>query len=207
MSKVLAVGDIHQKEWIVDKIEKIASNYDFVVLTGDYVDNWGSSSLDRVTMFQRMMSFVANTPNVVALSGNHDLCYHDKRYMGMYSGWDYTAQLIITNDHPEITEWLRQLPQLHVIDEVTYSHAGCVDGWTEETSPMDEDGHMWVRPHDGYVYKPYQVFGHTPHHTCTEVQQNVWCIDTFSQYPDGSHFGDCTVLEITDGQKFDKIKL
>lgn len=207
MSKVLAVGDIHQKEWIIDKIEKTAKDYDFVVLTGDYVDNWGSSSLDRVKMFHRMMLFTANTPNLVALSGNHDLCYHDKRYMGMYSGWDYAAQMLITNDHPEITDWLEKLPQTHIIDGVIYSHAGCTDDWDENRDPMAEDGHMWVRPQDGYVYRPYQVFGHTPHRTCTEVQQNVWCIDTFSQYPDGTHFGDCTVLEVADGENFNVIRL
>ena len=38
--KVLAVGDIHTKKWIVDKVDEIADNYDKVVLIGDYADEW-----------------------------------------------------------------------------------------------------------------------------------------------------------------------
>lgn len=206
MSKVLAIGDIHQKDWILDKVKQVAHKYDYVVLCGDYVDNWGASARDRVDMFHKMIRFTEDVPNVIAIEGNHDLCYHDKELAGMYAGWDREAQGLI-NINPEIKQWLANLPQYHFIDGVIYSHAGMTMDWDESRHPMAEDGHMWVRPYDGYLYRPYQVFGHTPCHTCYEVQPNVWCIDTFSQHRDGSHIGDCSVLEIIDGKKFNKIAL
>ena len=43
--------------------------------------------------------------------------------------------------------------------------------------------------------------------TCQEIQPNVWCIDTFSTMPDGGLFGDGSVLEIIDGEKFSKAYL
>lgn len=206
MSKVLAVGDIHQKDWIIDKVRKIADQYDHVVLCGDYVDNWGATAQDRIDMFHKMIDFTKEVKNAIVLSGNHDLCYHDKDLAGMYSGWDYEAQELVNND-PEIKLWLADIRHVEFIDGVAYSHAGLTADWDENREPMAPDGHMWVRPYDGYVYRPFQVFGHTPSTTCTEVQENVWCIDTFSQYRDGQHVGDCTVLEIIDGKKFNKISL
>lgn len=204
--KVLAVGDTHQKQWILDEVAKVAHKYDKVVLLGDYLDNWGSSGVDRLTMMKSVKNLVESHDNIVALCGNHDLCYFNKKYSGMYSGWDATAQMMFDAE-PELTNFMRDLRQVYEIDGVMYSHAGLTDDWTPDRHPLAEDGHMWVRPDWGYVYKPKQVFGHTPSKTCWEVQKDVWCVDTFSQYPDLRHFGDCTVLEITDGETYNVIKL
>jgi len=204
--KVLAVGDTHQKQWILDQVEKVAENYDKVVLLGDYLDNWGSSGFDRLDMILRVQRLVQTHPNIIALCGNHDLCYFNKKYSGMYSGWDPQAQMMFDAE-PQLTDFMRKLPETYEIDGVTYSHAGLTDDWTPNRHPLADDGHMWVRPGQGYVYKPNQVFGHTPSKTCWEVQQNVWCVDTFSQYQDLTHFGDCSVLEIVDGKTFTVTKL
>lgn len=39
MSRVLAIGDIHTKTWIVDKVSKVIDDYDKVVFCGDYADD------------------------------------------------------------------------------------------------------------------------------------------------------------------------
>lgn len=205
--KVLAVGDVHQKPWIVNRVEKIAKNYDKVVFCGDYLDNWGATSQDRIDMINHIKSFSERNDNVVLVSGNHDLCYHDKRYMGRYTGWDRGTQMSLDHENWELKKFLRDLPQFYLIDGITYSHAGKTTNWTPDTQPLDNDGHMWVRPDWGYIYQDNQVFGHTPSQTCWEVQPTVWCIDSFSQYPDGRHFGDCTVLEVIDGKEFNVIPL
>ena len=50
--KVLAVGDIHTKKWIVDKVDEIADNYDKVVLIGDYADEWKAKAMDNIDIWR-----------------------------------------------------------------------------------------------------------------------------------------------------------
>lgn len=205
--RVLAVGDIHQKKWIVDKVINVIDGYDKVVFVGDYLDNWDADPFDRVSM----VGYLANIKNrygdkVVFIAGNHDICYVDKRYSGKYGGHNARAQILF-NIHVDEKKWIESLPHTHNIDGVTYSHAGITVGWNNSTEPIGEDGHMWVRPDDGYVYQPRQVFGHTPQKTCVEVQKDVWCIDTFSQYKDLTYIGDHTVLEVIDGREFNVVKV
>lgn len=207
MSKILAVGDVHQKTWILDKVEKLIDNYDQVIFVGDYLDDFGALAVDRPAIINHLMRLKKTYGDkLTLLCGNHDLCYFDSKYAGLYGGYDYSSQAIINGD-PVAKSFLRSLPQVVWVDGVAYSHAGLTDDWSEDRDPMDQDGHMWVRPEWGYVYRPKQVFGHTPSKTCYEVQKDVWCIDTFSTFRDRSPMGDHTVLEIIDGKEFNKIKL
>lgn len=204
--KVLAVGDIHQKSWILNKVDKLVKDYDKIVFVGDYADDFGAKSAERIDIWREMKAFEAkHSPKVKLLVGNHDFVYLHDKYAGVYTGWDGVAQLLL-NSNTELKKWLQALPLVEVIDGITYSHAGITDSWDNET-PLQDDGPLWVRPQWGFVYKEGQVFGHTPSETCWEVQKNVWCIDTFSTYKDGTPFGDQTVLEIIDGKEFRKIKL
>ena len=41
--KILAVGDVHTKSWMIEKVEKIVEDYDAVVFCGDYADNWNTT--------------------------------------------------------------------------------------------------------------------------------------------------------------------
>ena len=205
--KVLAVGDIHQKDWILDRVEKIIDNYDKIVFVGDYADDWKSAPEDRIVIWREIRSFEArHSPKVKLVAGNHDYIYAHKEFAGMYSGWNAAAQLML-NSEKSLKEWILNLPLFQEIDGVVYSHAGITDSWDSNSSPLSHDGPLWNRPDWGYVYEPKQVFGHTPSRTCWEVQKDVWCIDTFSTYMDGTPFGDNTVLEIKDGKEFKKFKL
>lgn len=203
--KVLAVGDIHQKPWILKRVESIIDNYDKVVFVGDYADDFSAKPQDRIEMWKDMRKFERKYSSINVLIGNHDYVYLHKSYAGRYTGWDSIAQALLDTE-PNLKGWLLDLPFLVELDGVKYSHAGITDSWDFEAL-MSEDGPLWVRPRDGYVYKSNQVFGHTPQKTCVEVQKNVWCIDTFSTFRDGAPFGDHTVLEIIDGREFNKIKL
>ena len=204
--KVLAVGDIHEKFWVLDRVKSIIDDYDHVVFVGDYADDFGATPVDRLEIWRAVRDLQWDYPDkVTVLMGNHDYVYVHKEYAGMYTGWDPIAQHLINADI-ETNLWLRELPLIHEIDGITYSHAGITDSW-DGNLPLVEDGPLWVRPQWGYVYKTGQVFGHTPSETCWEVQKDVWCIDTFSTYADGTPFGDGTVLEITDGATFEKRSL
>lgn len=208
MSKVLAVGDIHQKEWIIDKVSTIIEKYDKVVFVGDYADDFNSNPHDRIFIWKKMKNFKEQFQSKVELSvGNHDYVYLYKEYAGRYTGWNNIAQSLLNSDI-ELKNWLIDIPLSINIDGITYSHAGFTKQWLEShQTPLDYDGPLWVRPQDKIEYIENQVFGHTPSRTCWEVQPNVWCIDTFSTYKDGKPYGDGTVLEIINGKIFNKIIL
>lgn len=209
--RVLAVGDIHTKLWIIDKVRQIADNYDAVVFCGDYADDWGKTHIDTLNTWKELRSLSHSNPNVKLVQGNHDYIY--THHTGtLQSGYNNFTQTEI--DLPEnrgLRDWLHNLPIVLEVDKVLYSHAGVTENWSgglDTNSLWNELSPLWVRPGDGHKYQNRpQVFGHTPSKTCWEVQPGVWCIDTFSTYPDGTPFGDHTALEVVDGKEFKSIKL
>lgn len=206
--RVLAVGDIHTKMWIVDAVEKVISDYDAVVFVGDYADDWNTSPQKTIDTWARLKKLGDDYKNKVHfIMGNHDYIYvnHTSTSQGGYSM--FTQTLLDMPENRDLRHWVRTLPIIYNLDGVQYSHAGIVDEWAgHEMGYWMDISPIWVRPSDGCKYKSDmpQVFGHTPSETCWEVQPNVWCIDTFSTYPDGTPFGDQTVLEIVDGETFTK---
>lgn len=207
--KVLAVGDIHTKIWIIQAVEKVINDYDAVVFVGDYADDWGKEPIDSINAWNELKRLGDTYKNIHFIMGNHDFIYVN-RTSSSQSGYNkFTQTLLDMPENRDLRHWVRTLPVMYRLDGVTYSHAGVVKEWTgHEMGYWMDLSPIWVRPDDGYTYEDYpQVFGHTPSETCWEVQKGVWCIDTFSTYPDGTPFGDNTVLEIIDGKTFNKIKL
>jgi predicted phosphodiesterase len=43
MAKILAIGDIHTKIWIIKKVAKVINDYDKVVFCGDFADDFSAS--------------------------------------------------------------------------------------------------------------------------------------------------------------------
>jgi len=212
--KVLAIGDIHTKLWILNKVEERLNDYDVVVFCGDYADNWNTAAPVTIQTWKSLKYLQDTYPDKVRLvQGNHDYIYtnYTKTTASGYNG--VTQTLLDAPENKELKDWLHGLPIIEYIDGVMYSHAGVNDAWVERyegkedaISLWNDLSPIWVRP--GMTdYRGYQVFGHTPQETCTEIQPNVWCIDTFSEYQDNTPIGDYTVLEITDGQHFNKVEL
>lgn len=212
--KVLAVGDIHTKFWIIEAVKKLVNKYDQIIFVGDYADDWNSGPLSTLETWKMLKKFQENNPDKVKLViGNHDYIYVNNTPT-MATGYNTVTQVLINSpEHKDIKEWLQKLPLIEYIDGVMYSHAGVLEAWSERYNGLEtidtiwnDLSPIWVRPDQGFTFKGSQVFGHTPSKTCWEVQHNVWCIDTFSTEPNGSPIGDGSVLEITDGTKF-KVKL
>lgn len=212
--KVLAVGDIHTKMWIIDLVESVIEDYDAVVFCGDYADDFNTPGIRSIETWKKLMGLQEKYGNVHLVKGNHDFIYVH-RTPTLQSGYDYLTQTLI--DAPEngrLRAWLRDLPEIQVIDGVTYSHAGITNDWDKNDIQGDivkdfwrDNSPIWVRPQYKNDYKNIpQVFGHTPSPTCWEVEPNIWCIDTFSTYSDGTPFGDGTMLEVINGT-FQKIKI
>lgn len=209
--KILACGDLHTKTWIIDKVEKLVDKYDAIVFVGDYADDFGKDALDTIETWRRLYSLQEANPDKVHLVlGNHDFIYVRKTPT-LQSGYNSVTQLAINSPaNNYLKQWLLSLPITLELDGVTFSHAGIAKGWdgTQEMSDLWQDNSpIWVRPSWGEYLQIPQVFGHTPSSTCWEVHPNIWCIDTFSTYSDGTPIGDQSALEIQNGKKFKKVKL
>lgn len=209
--KILAVGDIHTKIWIIDLVESVIDNYDAVVFVGDYADDFGAGPMDSINTWYRLMDlFKAYPDKVKAVKGNHDYIYTVKTPT-IQSGYDYKTQLLINSpEHKKLKNWLVSLPLMIEVDGVLYAHAGIDERWdgSQDVSSMWQNiSPIWTRPDWAQYKKIPQVVGHTPSQTCWEVEDNIWCIDTFSTYPNGKPYGDGTMLVVTDGTKFEKIKI
>jgi hypothetical protein len=208
--KVLSIGDIHTKMWIVEAVKKLVDKYDTIIFVGDYADDWGKDGLESLETWHALYMFQQEYPGKVKLVlGNHDFIYVNKTPT-LQSGYNPITQLAINSPaNKYLRDWLLSLPITLEEDGVTFSHAGIAKGWegTNEMSDLWQDhSPIWVRPNFGEYLQIPQVFGHTPSETCWEVADKIWCIDTFSTYSDGTPIGDQTVLEISNG-KFKKIRL
>lgn len=209
--KILAVGDIHTKQWVVDEVEKLIPKYDAIVFCGDYADDWMSEAPDSIATWDKLWRLQYGNPDKVKLVlGNHDFIYVN-RTPSLQSGYDPITQLAINSPvNKYLREWLLGLPIVLELDGITFSHAGIAKGWNGTTEMSDlwqDESPLWVRPgtYTQYAEIP-QVFGHTPSATCYEVHPKIWCIDTFSTYSNGLPIGDQTALQINNG-KYKKIKL
>lgn len=212
--RVLAVGDLHTKYWVIEEVEKIIDEYDAVVFCGDYADNWDTPPSASIATWRCLKMFMEQYQNKVhAVIGNHDYAYIHKEIAGRSSGWSpITYQLINAPENKKIKNWLLSLPIMIELDGVTFSHAGLTTSWLGDTgvySLWNGNSPLWSRPakYGGnaiYSVSP-QVIGHNPSREICCPQENIWCIDTFSTKTDGSPYGDETVLEIIDGKIF-KIK-
>jgi hypothetical protein len=212
MGKVLAVGDIHTKIWIIDKVAEIIKHYDKVIFCGDYADDFSASPQDTIKTWKALKDLQAkNQDKVKLVIGNHDYIYvHDTP--SLQSGYNPMTHILIdAPEHKDLRQWLASLPIVVKIDAVSYSHAGITNEWSgveDSNSLWNDTSPIWARPNSNVTYKYVpQVFGHTPSETCYEIKRKVWCIDTFSTYPDGEPFGDGSVLQVIDGKKFSKLYL
>lgn len=206
--KVLAVGDIHTKLWILNSVMALIDQYDKIVFVGDYADDWMSSPQDSVNTWAALKNLQEENPDKVQLvTGNHDYIYVNKTRT-LQSGYNHVTQLLINSqENKKLKLWLSSLPVTIIVDGVTYSHAGLSDHYKEDDALWQDESPLWARPPYTAYRKMPQVFGHTPSETCWEVQPDVWCIDTFSTFSSGDPIGDGTALEVVDGKKFSKIKM
>ena len=204
--KILAIGDVHTKTHIIDKVWEVIDNYNAVVFVGDYADDWNSTPVDSIETWRKLKDFQEAHPDKVKLViGNHDYIYVN-RTNSISSGYNIMTQTLLNSpENKQLKEWISNLPLSLELDGVLYSHAGLVDEWDEKYGYWNDASPIWVRPDSLLTYKDVpQVFGHTPSRTCHRITGNIWCIDTFSTYHDTTPIGDGTVLEVTDGKQFNK---
>lgn len=213
--KILAIGDIHTKNWIIDEVEKIMDDYDAVVFCGDYADNWNTNPTHSMATWRLLKSLMNQNSKVHAVIGNHDFAYIHPQIAGRSSGWNaVTYQLINSPENKTIKTWLESLPPVLELDGVTFSHAGITEEWNGQTdvwSLWEEVSPIWARPREyggRITYKKIpQVIGHNASQKIWNPQEGIWCIDTFSENQQNEPIGDQTFLEIIDGKEFKVLTL
>ena len=76
--KVLFTGDIHNKLYVLDKIEKLDKKYNFdkILFMGDYIDNWDSDNHTSLKVLDKVFNLKKENMNkYVLLIGNHERSY------------------------------------------------------------------------------------------------------------------------------------
>lgn len=216
MGKVLAVGDIHTKSWILYEVAELVDFYDHIVFVGDYADNWNTAPTQTLATWRLLRQLVQSNPEKVhAVIGNHDYAYIHPEIAGHSSGWNpVTFTLINTPENKKIKNWLLSLPITFELDGVTFSHAGITEQWNGQEdvqSVWNDNSPIWARPRElggNITYKDIpQVIGHNPSQTIWNPAPQIWCIDTFSEDQQNNFIGDKTLLEIVDGKEFNVIDL
>lgn len=214
--KVLAVGDIHTKQWILYEVAEIVDLFDHVVFCGDYADNFNTPGTQSMATWRLLKQLVESNPDKIhAVIGNHDYAYIHPEIAGHSSGWDpVTFTLLNTPENKSLRNFLLSLPAVFELDGVTYSHAGVSEAWDGDESVYglwNDTSPIWVRPrsYGGQTrYKEIpQVIGHNASKEIWNPQKNIWCIDTFSETPNNTPLGDQTMLEIIDGTQFNVINI
>lgn len=212
--KILSVGDIHTKQWMIYEIAELVDLYDAVVFVGDYADNWNTSPVQSIATW-RLLKQLTQDPKVHAVIGNHDYAYIHPEIAGRSSGWNpVTFTLLNTPEKKSLREWLLSLPITLELDGVTFSHAGITDQWNGQEdvySLWNDTSPLWARPREmggNTTYKDIlQVIGHNSSREIWNPAPSVWCIDTFSEDQQNNPVGDHTLLEIIDGKEFNILKL
>ena len=76
--KYLFVGDIHNKLYIFDDVERLDKehNFDKVIFMGDYVDDWNTDNHNSLETLDRVFKLKESNPDkYVLLVGNHEISY------------------------------------------------------------------------------------------------------------------------------------
>ncbi len=96
MGKVLAVGDIHTKIWIVEKVAKLVGDYDKIVFCGDYADDFYAGPQDTLETWKCLRDLKIKYQGKVELvMGNHDYIYVNDT-PSLQSGYNSTTQFLIS---------------------------------------------------------------------------------------------------------------
>lgn len=216
MTRVLACGDVHTKQWMIYEVAEVLDLYDHIVFVGDYADNWNTAPTQSMATWRLLRQLMQSAPDKIhAVIGNHDFAYIHPEIAGRSSGWNpVTFTLLNAPENKKIKDWLLSLPVIFELDGVTFSHAGVTEAWNGDQSVdglWNDNSPIWARPREmggNSVYKNFpQVIGHNPSKEVWNPAPSVWCIDTFSETQSNDPIGDKTMLEIIDGKEFLPIKI
>ena len=129
MTRILFVGDLHTKTFLLPLIDKAARKHkpDRIICLGDYMDDWNISSTENYESAQKIFKWAHRCGNVALLFGNHDMGY----YSGACdcSGNDYA---ILPQVQKLFTENFDLLKVAESSDNWLFTHAGLTKNWARK---------------------------------------------------------------------------
>lgn len=222
--RIVACGDIHCKPHVLENALK-ATKWDKFVFLGDACDDWGKTQEDNLRTIKTIIDIKKTYGDkFVWLLGNHDWGYYDDTVnMSGHirageanvchlleeniDSWElfYSPNGKIVFSHAGLgLEFLnechnipykklkRQRGQNNPVNNV----GPLAGGWSTAPSLI------WARPEE--ITPPTaetklistQIVGHTPVKKITTTENGLVVCDTFSSYPDGTPYGDYSLLLI-----------
>lgn len=76
--KVLFVGDVHNHSYMFNDMERLDKehNFDKIIFTGDYVDDWNTTNSESLETLNRIIELKkCNSNKYTFILGNHELSY------------------------------------------------------------------------------------------------------------------------------------
>ena len=153
MSKILVVGDVHNKPEIFKKALQIADkeSCDKVLLMGDYLDDFGDTP---ETTFNTIMALreTLEDPRVIALIGNHELSYlEDQRC----SGWT-AAKKFLVDEYVERSKLTLSYQESNWL----FTHAGLTERWWKyanrlNITPGNKQDPTYIQQEAGETYSSW----------------------------------------------------
>ena len=127
--KLLAVGDLHTKFHILDRVIEKSEDYDRVIFLGDYVDEWNVCPEASYNLLSRLIEFKkANMDKVVLCLGNHCLSEWQGGIFRCSGYNEITHQLV-----KELYDRNENLfCAAHAEEDILFSHAGLTNGWCKD---------------------------------------------------------------------------
>lgn len=151
--KIIAIGDTHGRNSVIDIITKNIDLVDKIVLIGDYFDSFDIGGEQQIDNFKTIIDFKNAFPDkIILLIGNHDchyLNFWNERYSGFQPGWQFSiSHLIHTN--------LDLLQMVYYIDGIYFTHAGINRQWCSNND-IDIDN-IEQSVNDAWKYTPFKSF-------------------------------------------------
>lgn len=125
MSKILVIGDVHQKVGQFKQALKLSKDADHVIQIGDLFDDFHDNIYEVQAMADCMLEYLDN-PKHTLLMGNHDFQYmmNGQVYCSGYAVWKQEViNKIITP-----ADW-NKVKYFHNIGKYWFSHAGITEHW------------------------------------------------------------------------------
>ena len=181
--RILVIPDIHLKDWIFDRAEKIleAGEADRAVCLMDIADDYGQAyNLDQyIKTYDRAIAFAKKFPDTLWCYGNHDICYEINM---RETGYSKIAEYTVCTKLGELERSLPdpdQLGFIHRVDNLLFMHGGFCSYFADDAIPEDivkdvnKTVHyinheipkmmmwgdwtpLWYRPQIGYRYPLYK---------------------------------------------------
>lgn len=151
-NKILICGDIHTKYDIIEKVASVIDNYDLVVFTGDYVDEWDAMPESSLNCLNRLLELREQTNKVVLLYGNHDLSEWKPEYFKC-SGFNAITHTYVKDFFDKNHD---KFLLTYAIRNVLLSHAGLTSQWYKDNIKKFDElavGFAQDTPAKKYSYK------------------------------------------------------